>query len=117
MPHRWGVFWAVLDPVIGSEQGGLRPVLVISADEVNQSLPIVTVVPFTSFREGRKVYPTEVFLKKESTGLPRDSIAMAHQIRTISKDRLREPCGQVEEPNLRKQIERALMKHLGLVWI
>lgn len=108
---RWQILWANLDPVSGSEQAGNRPVLVVSAEEVNQALPIVTVLPLTSTK--RKVYPTEVFLKKEKTGLPRDSIVMAHQIRTISKNRLGEKCGMIEDTATREKIRTAIKRHLG----
>ncbi|NHM28251.1 type II toxin-antitoxin system PemK/MazF family toxin [Desulfofundulus sp. TPOSR] len=70
--YRWRIFWVSLDPVAGSEQGGKRPALVVSAEEVNQSLPVVTILPITSFKPGRKVYATEVFLSKEISGLPKD---------------------------------------------
>ena len=63
--YQWGIFWADLDPSRGSEQAGRRPVLVISAEEVHQALPIVTVLYITSVKPGIKVYPTETFL-----GLP-----------------------------------------------
>lgn len=112
--YRWKIFWADLDPARGSEQAGKRPVLVISAEEVNQVLPIVTVLPITSARPGRKVYPTEVLLAKEVTGLEKDSIAMAHQIRTISKKRLGEECGRVDQEGLREQVGQAVRRHLGL---
>jgi len=57
-----GVFWADMDPVKGSEQAEVRPVLVISAEEVNKALPVVTIVSLTSVKPGRKVYPIEVLL-------------------------------------------------------
>lgn len=81
---RWTIFWARLDPLTDSEQVGTRPVLIVSAEEVNQNLPVVTVLPLTSARSGRRVYPTEAFLPAEDTGLSQDSIAMAHQIRTTA---------------------------------
>lgn len=112
--YRWKIFWAGLDPAKGSEQAGMRPVLVVSVEEVNQTLPIVTVLPLTSTRPGRVVYPTEVFLDKESAGLPKDSIAMAHQIRTISKDRLGRECGGIGQEECREKIRRAIQRHLGI---
>ncbi|MEA4883245.1 MAG: type II toxin-antitoxin system PemK/MazF family toxin [Clostridia bacterium] len=112
--YRWSIFWADLDPVTGSEQGGQRPVLVVSAEEVNQHLPIVTVLPLTSTKPGRRVYPTEVLLTENATGLPKDSLAMAHQIRTIAKSRLGEACGLISDVSIRIQIEGAMGRHLGL---
>ncbi|MCL6559578.1 MAG: type II toxin-antitoxin system PemK/MazF family toxin [Firmicutes bacterium] len=112
--YQWNIFWANLNPVRGSEQSGKRPVLIISVEEINQTLPIVSVLPITSTKPGRTIYPTEIFLSKEATGLPNDSIAMVHQVRTISKKRLGECCGKVEKPELQKKIKRALKLYFGL---
>lgn len=111
--YQWSIFWAVLDPAEGSEQGGTLPVLVVSAEEVNQNLPVVTVLPLTSLKAGRRVYPTEVFLPGKNTGLPKDSIAMAHQIRIILKQRLSDRCGWIESNDMRTQILRAIDQLLG----
>ena len=59
---RWNIFLANLDPVIGSEQGKTRPVLVISEDQINRILPVVNVLPITSRKAGRKIYPNEVLI-------------------------------------------------------
>ena len=112
--YRWGVFRADLDPVVGSEQGGERPVLVISSEDFNQAMPIVTVLPLTSLRPGRRVYPNEVLLEEGAAGQPRDSVVLAHQIRTISKRRLGAPYGYVAEPELHRNIETAIRIHLDL---
>jgi len=112
--YQWNIFWANLDPVKGSEQSGLRPVLVISAEEVNKALPIVTVLSLTSLKPGRKVYSIEVLLKAEDTGLNKDSIAMAHQIRTISKERLGEMCGRIVSDKVKADIIRAVKTYLDL---
>lgn len=111
--YRWGIFWVNLDPARGSEQSGKRPALVVSAEEVNQSLPVITVLPITSFKPGRKVYPTEVFLSKEISGLPKDSIIMAHQIRTIAKERLGEQSGAIADSKTQELVRRAVLLHLG----
>ncbi len=111
--YRWSVFWADLNPVLGSEQAGLRPVLIISAEEANRVLPVIAVLPLTSYREGRKVYPTEVLLDKDETGLDRDSLVLAHQIRTIAKDRLQEKCGEIRDQALQAKIKRAVELFLG----
>jgi len=112
--YQWGVFWVDLDPARGSEQAGIRPVLVISAEEVNQALPVVTVLPLTSAKPGRRVYPVEVLLRAADTGLPKDSIAMAHQIRAIAKERLGERCGAVTAAGARRQIRLALQLYLDM---
>ena len=111
--YRWRIFWVSLDPVAGSEQAGKRPALVVSAEEANQSLPVVTILPITSFKPGRKVYATEVFLSKEISGLPKDSIIMAHQIRTIAKERLAEQCGVLTDGKVQELVRRAVLLHLG----
>jgi len=112
--YQWGIFWANLNPPKGSEQAGHRPVLVISVEEVNRALPVVTVVSLSSFREGRKIYPTEVFLSATATGLNRDSIAMVHQVRAISKERLEEKCGYIEDEELKEKIRVALRIYFDL---
>lgn len=112
--YQWGIFWADLNPTIGSEQSGKRPVLVISVEEVNQVLPIVTILSITSVKEGRRVYPTEVSMKSEETGLSKDSIVMAHQIRSISKERLIEKCGEVVDEQKRESIRSIVRLYLQM---
>lgn len=112
--YQWSIFWADLDPAVGSEQAGKRPVLVVSAEEANQNLSIVTVLPITSMRTGRRVYPTEVLLTCDIAHLDRDSLVLAHQIRTISKSRLGREFGRVDDPRIRAEIRKAIERHLGL---
>lgn len=112
--YQWNIFWANLDPVKGAEQAGDRPVLVISVEEVNQVLPVVTVVSLTSLKSGRKVYPIEVLLKASESGLAKDSIVMAHQIRAIAKERLGNKCGGIESDVIKHQIQTALKLYLDL---
>jgi len=84
---KWGIYYVGLNPVLGNEQKSQRPVLAVSNDAVNKYLPICTIIPFSSYKNGR-IYPTEVFLKKKVTGLPKDSILMIQQIRTIDHSRI-----------------------------
>jgi mRNA interferase MazF len=115
---QWRVFRAVLDPVIGSEQAGLRPVLVVSDEIMNEALSIVTVLPLTSAKPGRNIYSTEVLLPAGVAGQPADSIVMAHQIRTISKQRLRGAYGSLDDPMLRQAVRAAMRLYLNLEnWI
>jgi mRNA interferase MazF len=114
MTYKWYVFMADLNPVIGSEQQGRRPVLVISDETTNSVMPVVTILPITSLKKGRRVYPNEVLLKKGVAALEADSIALAHQIRTISKQRLMNCLGEISDVNLQTQINDAMRVHLNL---
>jgi len=104
--YQWGVFWADLNPTKGSEQSGIRPVLVISAEEVNQALPVVAIISLTSLKEKRKIYPTEVLLSASETGLPVDSIGMSHQIRVLDKKRLGKKCGTINSETTRDWLKK-----------
>jgi len=112
--YKWTIFFADLNPVKGSEQRGRRPVLVISDEVFNRAMPIVTILPITSLKKGRKVYPNEVLLPKEATGLSHQSLALVHQIRTISKGRLGKIVGIIKEMELVEAINKALRIHLNL---
>lgn len=114
MSYKWSVFMADLNPVIGSEQQGKRPVLVISDETTNTVMPVVTILPVTSLKKGRRVYPNEAMLKKGIAGLDADSIVLAHQIRTISKQRLMVCLGEIQDTNLQAQINDALRVHLNV---
>lgn len=109
---QWSVFEAVLDPVVGSEQGGTRPVLIVSNDDFNEAIPNVTVLPLTS--TVRRRYPSEVLLPRSMAGQPLDSIVMAHQVRTISQRRLIRQVGFLADRSLREAIRRAINDHLDL---
>ena len=109
---QWAVMQANLDPAIGTEQKGTRPVLIISNEDYNQTIPNVTVLPLTSTK--RRLYPSEVFLPQGQAGQPLDSIIMAHQIRTISKQRLKSLIGYLDDPKIRDQVCAAMKEHLCL---
>ena len=112
--YQWNIFWAELDPVRDSEQVGKRPVIVISSEVINSSLPIVGVLPLTSMKKGRKVYSTEVYLSREDTGLEKDSISMSHQIRVLSKNRLMQKCGVINSPEIIEKIQQSVMVFLDI---
>jgi len=109
---QWAVMKANLDPGAGSEQKGIRPVLIVSNEEFNQAISNITVLPLTSTK--RNLYPSEVFLPKGKAGQPSDSIIMAHQIRTISKKRLRDLVGYLEDASLQHEVNEAIKEHLNL---
>ena len=113
-PYQWSVFNVDLDPVVGPEQAGRRPVIVVSREVANVALPVVTVIPLTRRKSGRRIYPNEALLSNGTGGLTHDSVAMAHQIRTLSKHRLGSHVGRIDEPGVRAQIQRALRTHLDL---
>ncbi len=114
MRYRWNIYLVNLDPTIGYEQGKTRPVLVISDEEVNEILPVINILPITSFKQGRKIYPNEVYLKIEQSGLDKDSIVLCYQIRTIDKKRLIKKIGEVPDDSVRNEIIDALSFQLGL---
>jgi mRNA interferase MazF len=111
---RWRVFLANLDPTRGSEQRGTRPVVVVSYEGFNRVMPVVTVLPITSLKPGRRAYPNEVKLPRNSCGLRQDSLVLGHQVRTIDKSRLLRPVGTVIDHVLRGAVEQALRVHLDL---
>ena len=114
MEFRWHIFLANLDPVIGSEQGKTRPVLVISEERVNQSLSILNVLPKTSRKENRFDYPNEVLLKAGTAGLERESIVLCQQIRTLDKKRLIKNLGSISEDAIQSEVLEALSFQLGM---
>jgi mRNA interferase MazF len=113
-PFQWSVFLVDLDPTVGSEQSGRRPVLVISREVANAALPVVTVLPITSREKDRRVYPNEALLPASTAGLAKESLVMAHQIRALSKTRLGARLGAVDDPGLRATVRSALTVQLDL---
>ncbi len=111
---RWSIYRANLDPVIGSEQGKSRPVLVISEDQINEVPNTVNVIPITTRKSGRKVYPNESLIPANNFGLANESIILCHQIRTIDKQRLSKEYGNISDPSLKNEIFDALYFQLGL---
>jgi len=114
MAYKWTIFIANMNPVAGSEQRGTRPVIVVSDESFNSVMPVVTVLPITSLKEGRKVYPNEVLLKRGQAGVMQDSIILAHQIRTIAKERLLNEVGSLDDAGVREKVGDALKIHLNL---
>jgi mRNA interferase MazF len=112
--NKWNIYRANLDPIIGSEQGKSRPVLIISDDTVNDVLRCVNIIPITTLKEGRKIYPNEVKINAKTAGLSNTSIILCHQIRTLDKTRLSHFYGQIDEDVLKNDITEALCFQLGL---
>jgi len=113
-PLQWSVFSVDLDPIVGSEQAGRRPVLIVSRESANAVLPVITAIPLTGRKPQRRVYPNEALIPKGVAGLERDSIAMAHQLRTLSKRRLGRRVGRVDQPGIRDDVRSAVKTQLDL---
>ena len=111
---RWSVYRANLDPVVGSEQGKSRPVLVISEDDINNLLNIVNVIPITTRKPGRMIYPNEALISANNFGLPNESIILCHQIRTLDKQRLTLLYGEIGDPKKQAEVIGALCFQLGI---
>ncbi len=110
--HRGEVFYADLSPVVGSEQGGIRPVLIVQNEVGNRHSPTVIAAAITSKLDKSKL-PTHIGIRAESTGLAKDSIVLLEQIRTIDKQRLRERAGQITQED-QVRVDEALDVSLGL---
>lgn len=112
--RKWDLVWVLLEPGIGHEQAGRRPALVFCNDTVAAPIGLATVLPLTMWKEGRRVYPTEVLLPAGSAGLPAASLVLAHQVRTVSSRRLSAATGSLDEGTLRGQVTTALRLWLDL---
>ena len=88
--------------------------MVISEEEINQVLSVINVLPITSLKDGRKVYPNEVFLPAEVSGLPKDSVVLCYQIRTLDKKRLIKKIGSIEDMEYQEEIKDSLCFQLGI---
>ena len=110
---RGDIFYADLSPVIGSEQGGIRPVLVVQNDVGNKYSPTIIVSAITSQINKAKL-PTHVEINALEYGLTKDSVVLLEQIRTIDKRRLREKLGHFDEEMMNK-VDDALLISFGLI--
>lgn len=113
-PWQWQLVRADLEPVRGSEQAGVRPVLIVSAEASNRALTVVTVLAVSSLKSGRRIYSTEALLPAGAAGQPRDSVVMAQQIRVLDKSRLIGSYGHVSEETVRESVRAALRRYLSL---
>ena len=109
---RGDIFYADLSPVVGSEQGGIRPVIIIQNDIGNRYSPTVIVAAITSQINKAKL-PTHVEISSEEYGLNRDSVVLLEQIRTLDKKRLKEKIGHMTEDDLKK-VNKSLLISLNL---
>ena len=109
---RGDIYYADLSPVIGSEQGGLRPVLIVQNDVGNKYSPTVIAAAITS-RMGKTKLPTHIDLVGDGAGLAKDSVVLLEQIRTIDKKRLKEKMGHVDRDTM-NSVDYAIEVSFGL---
>ncbi|MBQ7870869.1 MAG: type II toxin-antitoxin system PemK/MazF family toxin [Oscillospiraceae bacterium] len=109
---RGDIFYADLSPVVGSEQGGTRPVLIVQNDTGNKHSPTVIAAAITSQTNKAKL-PTHIELAARSVGLSKDSVVLLEQIRTIDKRRLREHMGRLDE-QMMNRVDNAIAVSFGL---
>lgn len=109
---RGDIFYADLSPVVGSEQGGTRPVLIVQNDTGNRHSPTVIAAAITS-QMGKAKLPTHISLAGHDVGLTKDSVVLLEQIRTIDKKRLREHMGKLDE-ELMGRVDNAIAVSFGL---
>ena len=110
--RRGDIYYADLSPVVGSEQGGVRPVLIVQNDVGNKFSPTVIAAAITSQRDKSRL-PTHISISSEACGLARDSVVLLEQIRTIDKKRLKERMGRIDEGSM-GQINKGLSVSFGL---
>jgi mRNA interferase MazF len=109
---RGDIFYADLSPVVGSEQGGVRPVLIVQNDTGNKHSPTVIAAAITS-QINKARLPTHIELGARAYGLTKDSVVLLEQIRTIDKRRLKERMGQIDE-DLMNRVDNAIAVSFGL---
>lgn len=109
---RGEIYYADLSPVVGSEQGGVRPVLIVQNDVGNSHSPTVIAAAITS-RQDKSKLPTHIGINASTCGLSKDSVVLLEQIRTIDKKRLKERMGELDTPSM-NQVNNALSISFGL---
>ena len=109
---RGEIYYADLSPVVGSEQGGLRPVLIVQNDVGNKYSPTVIAAAITS-QSGKTNLPTHIKVTAEGCGLAKDSIVLLEQVRTIDKQRLKEKMGNLDTSSM-SMVNKALSVSFGL---
>ncbi len=110
---RGDIYYADLSPVVGSEQGGVRPVLIVQNDVGNKYSPTVIAAAITSQQDKSKM-PTHINVDGDSCGLSKDSVVLLEQVRTIDKQRLKERMGNLSVSDMNK-INKALNVSFGLI--
>ena len=109
---RGEIYYADLSPVVGSEQGGIRPVLIVQNDIGNRHSPTVIAAAITSRRDKAKL-PTHIAVQAATCGLTKDSVVLLEQIRTLDKRRLKDRMGELDTTSMTK-VDHALQVSFGL---
>ncbi len=110
--RRGDIFYADLSPVVGSEQGGIRPVVIVQNDVGNKHSPTVIAAAITS-RVDKTKLPTHIEVMADRFGLAKDSVILLEQVRTIDKKRLKEKMGHLEDETMEK-VNSAISVSFGL---
>ncbi len=110
--RRGDIFYADLSPVVGSEQGGMRPVLIVQNDVGNKYSPTVIAAAITS-QQNKARLPTHIEISARTYGLSKDSVILLEQVRTLDKKRLREKMGSLDD-GLMQQVDSAIAVSFGL---
>ena len=110
--HRGEIYYADLSPGVGSEQGGVRPVLIVQNDVGNKFSPTVIAAAITSQKDKANL-PTHIAVDAQDSGLMKDSIILLEQVRTLDKHRLREKMGRLDRDSMNR-VDQALSVSFGL---
>lgn len=110
--HRGDIYYADLSPVVGSEQGGVRPVLIVQNDVGNKFSPTVIAAAITSQKDKANL-PTHIEVETGNSGLMRDSVVLLEQVRTLDKHRLKEKMGRLDATSMSK-VDQAISISFGL---
>ena len=110
--HRGDIYYADLSPVVGSEQGGVRPVLIVQNDVGNKFSPTVIAAAIPSQKDKANL-PTHIAVDAQDSGLMKDSIILLEQVRTLDKHRLREKMGRLDRDSM-SRVDQALSVSFGL---
>jgi mRNA interferase MazF len=111
--RRGEVYDARLAPTEGSEQAGIRPVIIVSRDAINVSSQVALAVPCTTYRLGKRIYPSQVLLRSPDGGLDQDSVALGEQVRALAKTRFLRLRGILSSSSL-AQVDKGLLIALDL---
>ena len=111
--RRGEIYDARLDPTEGSEQAGYRPVVIVSRDTINAGGTMVIIAPCTTYRRGRRIYPSQTLVQAPDGGLVVDSVVKGEQVRALARHRLGRRRG-VLSPEVLARIDRALLIALDL---